>query len=110
LLLAGAAAADPLVIEVVVARAAYDTRSKEPLITFKMLGASKKAFTDPTRANVGHKSAIRIDGKTLSPLMIAQPILGGAGQIAGDFTVQQIRETAAKLNAGTSKFEVGIVD
>jgi hypothetical protein len=34
----------------------------------------------------------------------------GAGQTAGDFTVQQIREMAARLNAGTSKLEVEIVD
>jgi preprotein translocase subunit SecD len=32
------------------------------------------------------------------------------GQTAGDFTVQQIREMAARLNAGASKLEVEIVD
>jgi hypothetical protein len=58
LLLAGAATAKPLVIEIVAARTAYDTRSKEPLITFKKSGASKKTFTDLTRANVGHKWSI----------------------------------------------------
>jgi preprotein translocase subunit SecD len=75
LLLAGAATAEPLVIEVVAARTAYDTRSKEPLITFKKSGASKKAFTDLTRANVGHKLAIRIDGGTQSAPVRSQAIL-----------------------------------
>jgi preprotein translocase subunit SecD len=47
---------------------------------------------------------------TLSAPVIAQPILGGAGLIECDFAVQQIRGMAARLNAGTSKLEVEIVD
>jgi len=104
------AAAEPLVIEAIFAQAAYDARNDEPLIIFKMSDSSKMAFADLTRANVGHKLEIRIDGKVVSAPVIVQAIFGGTGQVVGHFTVEQARDIAARLNAGTSKLEVEIVD
>jgi preprotein translocase subunit SecD len=110
LLLAGVAAAEPLAIKVVAAQVEYDTRNNEPVVAFKMSDASKKAFAELTRANVGHKLAIRVDGKTMSAPIIREPILGGAGQIAGRFTVQQASDLAARLSSGAAKLEMEIVD
>jgi len=110
LTITGAAVAAPLKVEVASVQAAYDQRTNEPVITFTMSESSRKAFAELTRANVGHKLAIRIDGKTVSEPVIREPILGGAGQISGRFTVQQARDIAARLSAGTAKLEVEIVN
>jgi len=110
LLLASAAAAEPLAIEVMAAQAGYDAQNNDAVVMFKMSDASKRAFAELTRANVGHKLAIRVDGKTLSAPIIREPILGGAGQIAGHFTVQQARDLAARLSSGAAKLEMEIVN
>ena len=110
LTITGAAVAAPLKVEVASVQAAYDQRTNEPVITFTMSDSSRKAFAELTRANVGRKLAIRIDGKTVSEPVIREPILGGAGQIAGRFTIQQARDIAARLSAGTAKLEVEIVN
>ena len=110
LMMTGIAAAAPLAIDVTEAQAGYNTLTNEPLITFKMSEASREAFAELTRANVGRKCAIRIDGKTVSAPIIREPILGGAGQIAGQFTVRQVREIAARLKSGAARLEVEIVE
>jgi preprotein translocase subunit SecD len=110
LAMAGPAAAEPLKIEVAAAQAAYDQRTGEPLISFKMSESSREAFAELSRNNVGRKMAVRVDGQTISAPFIREPIVGGAGQIAGQFTVQQVRDMAARLSSGASKLEMEIVD
>ncbi len=110
LAITGAAVAEPLKIEVAAVQAAYDQRTNEPTISFAMSESSRKAFAELTRKNVGRKLAIRVDGQTISAPIIREPILGGAGQIAGHFTVKQARDMAAGLSSGAAKLEVEIVD
>jgi preprotein translocase subunit SecD len=110
LALADAAAAEPLAIEVVDAQAGFDQRTSEPVISFKMSPDSQRSFAAFTQANVGHKVALRIDGKTVSEPAIREPILGGSGQISGHFTAEQARDIAAKLISGKSKLEMEIVN
>ncbi len=109
LTIAGPAFGQPLTIQVVTAQVEYDRRSNEPVVAFKMSAASKKAFAELTRANVGHKLAIRVDGKTMSAPVIREPIFGGAGQIYGHLSVQQARNIAARLSSGAAKLEFAII-
>jgi preprotein translocase subunit SecD len=109
LAIARTATAEPLAIEIVDAQVGYDQRTGEPIISFKMSDASGKLFAALTQANIGRKFALRIDGQSVSEPVIREPIFGGAGQISGHFTVQQARDTAARLLSGRSKLEMEIV-
>jgi preprotein translocase subunit SecD len=110
LAMSGFAAAAPLKIELVAAEAVYNQQNAELLISFKMSAASGKAFADLIRNNVGRKLAIRVDGHTVSVPVIREPIVGGAGQISGHFTVEQVRDMAARLSSCAAKLEFEIVD
>jgi preprotein translocase subunit SecD len=110
LVTADIAAGEPLAIEFDSVQTAYDQRTGEPVITFKMSPASQKLFAQLTLKNVGHKLAMRVDGQTLSEPVIREPILGGFGQISGHFTDQQARDIAGRLSSGRSKLELDIVD
>ncbi len=108
--MSGFAAAAPIKIELVAAEAVYNQQNAELLISFKMSAASGKAFADLIRNNVGRKLAIRVDGHTVSVPVIREPIVGGAGQISGHFTVEQVRDMAARLSSCAAKLEFEIVD
>ena len=61
---------------------------------------ARKRFGDITRAHVGEPFAIVLDGKVLSAPVIQEPIIGGSGQISGNFTVAETTSLAALLRAG----------
>jgi len=104
-----AAAADPLRIEVASAEAAYDQRTGEPVISFKMTSSSARAFAELTAHNVGRKAAILIDGRMVSAPVIREPILGGSGQVSGHFSAEEARDIALRLSSGAAKMEIEIV-
>jgi SecD/SecF fusion protein len=66
--------------------------------TFDTVGA--KEFGDATRENLGRRFAIVLDNRVISAPVIKGVILGGTGQITGNFTVQSATDLAGLLNAG----------
>ena len=66
--------------------------------TFDTLGA--KRFGDATKRSVGKLFAIVLDNKVISAPVIRTPILGGRGQITGNFTFQETQDLALLLRAG----------
>jgi preprotein translocase subunit SecD len=104
-----AACAQSITIEITQAEPAFDLRTTEPEVAFRMSPASARAFAELTKRNVGRKAAIVIDGRTMSAPIIREPILGGSGQITGDFTPEEARRIAAGLASGTSKMTIEIV-
>jgi preprotein translocase subunit SecD len=103
------AVAEPLHIEVASAALAYDQRTGEPVISFRMTSSSARAFAELTYQNVGRKAAILIDGHMVSAPVIREPILGGAGQVSGHFSPEEAREIALRLSSGAAKMEIEIV-
>ena len=81
LLLSAPALAEPLTLEVTEAEVAYDARNSQPIVTFRMSEASRKAFADFSARNVGEKIDLRIDGNSVMKTVIREPITGGVGQI-----------------------------
>ena len=109
--IAPAFAADTIAIEVAAADAAYDQRSGQPLVSFKMTEASKRIFTDFTSRNVGHKMELRVDGKVVMAPVIREPITGGTGQIADkSLTVEGAKALAERLSTGNAKIDFSIAD
>ena len=74
------------------AQAAFDQRTNEPVITFRFNNAAARAFARYTAENVGRPFAIVLDDVVLSSPVIREPILGGSGQVSGNFTVEATKQ------------------
>lgn len=72
----------------------------QPVVSFRFDAVGGKRFADATRTGVGKLFAIVLDNKVLSAPVIREPILGGSGQISGNFTVQSAQDLALLLRAG----------
>ncbi|MDF1686929.1 MAG: protein translocase subunit SecD [Parvibaculaceae bacterium] len=71
-----------------------------PVVTFRFDTAGAKRFGKTTTDNVGRPFAILLDKKVISAPRINEPILGGSGQISGNFTVQSANDLSVLLRAG----------
>ena len=77
-----------------------DGRTGEPVVTFRLDTAGAKRFGDVTTDNVGRIFAIVLDDEVISAPQIREPILGGSGQISGNFTFQSANDLALLIRAG----------
>lgn len=82
------------------AQAAFDSRNGEPVVNFRFDSNGAKLFGEVTRDNVGRPFAIVLDNKVISAPRINEPIVGGSGQISGNFTVETANDLAILLRAG----------
>src|SRR5580693_2758731 len=70
------------------AQPGFDQRTSEPIVSFRFNSSGARKFAEATQTNVGKPFAIVLDNKVISAPVIREPILGGSGQISGNFTVQ----------------------
>nr|WP_298724219.1 protein translocase subunit SecD [uncultured Steroidobacter sp.] len=82
------------------ANSGLDSRTGRPVVSFRFDDAGAKAFAKITSENVGRQFAIVLDGKVISAPVIQEPIIGGSGQITGNFTPAQTSSLSALLRAG----------
>ena len=82
------------------AQPSTDSRTNEPVVTFRFDAAGAKRFGSATSKNVGKLFAIVLDRKVISAPVIREPILGGSGQISGSFSFQSAQDLALLLRAG----------
>src|SRR5262249_15776243 len=81
------------------ARSAFDQNNRPAVdFTFNQNGAKK--FGRVTQENVGRPFAIILDKNVISAPVIQTPILGGSGQITGNFSVESANNLAILLRAG----------
>ncbi len=78
----------------------FDSRTGQPVVTFRFDSVGAREFGDVTKDNVGHRFAIVLDKQVISAPVIQEPILGGSGQITGSFTTQTANNLAILLRAG----------
>ena len=84
------------------AQPGFDQRTSEPIVTFKFNTNGARRFAQVTQENVGRPFAIVLDNEVISAPVIREPILGGSGQISGNFTVaggERPRGAAARRRA-----------
>jgi len=81
------------------ARAAFD-QNNQPVVDFTFDATGARKFGEVTQENVGRPFAIILDNKVISAPNIREPILGGRGQISGNFTAQSASDLAILLRAG----------
>ncbi|MEO5774385.1 MAG: protein translocase subunit SecD [Sphingomicrobium sp.] len=91
--------------QLVSARQEFDENNR-PAIAFKFNVTGARKFALVTQENIGKPFAIILDDKILSAPTIQTPILGGSGQITGNFTVQSANDLAVSLNSGQLKVKL----
>ncbi|MFZ2018231.1 MAG: protein translocase subunit SecD [Methyloceanibacter sp.] len=92
------------------AQAGFDQRTGEPVVTFRFDAAGAKRFAMVTQENVGLPFAIVLDAQVISAPVIREPILGGTGQISGNFTVQEANDLAVLLRSGALPAKLTVIE
>lgn len=92
------------------AQPTFDQRTGQPVVTFRFDSQGGRRFAQTTRENVGRPFAIVLDEKVISAPVIREPILGGSGQISGNFTVEEANDLAVLLRAGALPAPLDIVE
>ena len=72
-------------------------------IDFSLTPDGKERFAEITGQNVGRRLAIVIDGQFMTAPTIQAVITSGKGQIAGNFSEQEAKDLAAKINQAITK-------
>jgi preprotein translocase subunit SecD len=82
------------------AKAGFNQQTGEPNVTFRFDTLGAKQFGDVTKDNVGRRFAIVLDKEVIEAPSIREPILGGSGEISGNFTTESANELSVLLRAG----------
>jgi len=80
------------------ASAAFGTYGA-PIVSFSFTPEAANIFGRWTQKSIGQPFAIVVDGEVLSAPIIREPILGGSGQISGNFTLEEAERLSERLNA-----------
>jgi len=92
------------------AQPGFDPRTSEPIVSFRFNTSGARKFARVTQENVGKPFAIVLDNQVISAPVIREPILGGSGQISGNFTVQSANDLAILLRAGALPAPLTIIE
>ena len=92
------------------AQTSFDQQTNEPVVTFRFNTAGARIFAHETQQNVGRPFAIVLDEEVISAPVIREPILGGSGQISGNFTVQGANDLAVLLRAGALPARLSVIE
>ncbi len=87
-----------------------DSQSNQTVVSFSLDRVGAKKFAKATSSGVGKKLAIILDGKIISAPNIVEPIVGGSGQITGDFTFQSATDLALLLRSGALPAPMMIIE
>jgi preprotein translocase subunit SecD len=96
--------------DLVDAQPGFDQRTSEPIVSFRFNSSGARRFGQVTQENVGKPFAIVLDNEVISAPVIREPIIGGSGQISGNFTVEQANDLAILLRAGALPAPLTIVE
>jgi len=92
------------------ATAAIDNNAGGWVVDFGLDSIGTRRFADVSTKHVGEPFAIVLDNKVISAPVIREPIIGGRGQISGNFTVEEANDLAVLLRAGALPAPMTIVE
>ena len=87
-----------------------DTQNNQTIVSFTLDRVGAKKFARATSENVGKQLAIVLDGKIISAPSVREPIVGGSGQITGNFTFQSATDLALLLRSGALPAPMNIIE
>ena len=92
------------------AKPTMDTQTNETVVSFSLDRVGAKKFGKATSTGVGKRLAIVLDGKIISAPSVREPIVGGSGQISGNFTFQSATDLALLLRSGALPAPLRIIE
>jgi len=92
------------------AKPALDNQSNQAVVSFTFDRVGAKKFGRGTADNIGKQLAIILDNKIISAPSISEAILGGNGQITGNFTFQSATDLALLLRSGALPAPLNIIE
>ena len=87
-----------------------DNQTNQTVVTFNLDRIGSKRFGQATKTGIGKRLAIVLDGKVVSAPVIQSAIIGGSGQISGNFTFQSATDLALLLRSGALPAPLNIVE
>jgi protein-export membrane protein SecD len=85
-------------------------QTNRPVVTFRFNQKGAVRFGNLTKENVNKPFAILLDGVVQSAPVINEPILGGSGQISGNFTTEETGNLSIILKSGALPAKLNIVE
>lgn len=85
-------------------------QSNRNVVSFRFDTVGARKFGNVTRKNVGKPFAIVLDGEVITAPVIQEPILGGNGQISGQFTADSSRRLALLLRSGALPVPLTVIE
>ena len=92
------------------AKPRMDNQTNETVVSFTLDRVGAKRFAKATSTGVGKRLAIVLDGKIISAPNVREPIVGGSGQITGNFTFQSATDLALLLRSGALPAPLNIIE
>ena len=92
------------------AKPRMDNQTNETVVSFTLDRLGAKKFGKATSAGVGKQLAIILDGKIISAPTVQEAIIGGSGQITGNFTFQSATDLALLLRSGALPAPLNIIE
>ena len=92
------------------AKPSFNNQNNETIVSFTLDRVGTKKFARVTTDNVGKRLAIILDNKIISAPQIREPIIGGSGQISGDFTFQSATDLALLLRSGALPAPLKVIE
>lgn len=91
------------------AQVEFDEQTSQPIVSLQFNDDGEKLFGDLTARSVGKPIAIFLDGGIISAPTVQQEIRGGSAVITGNFTIQESKLLAQRLNAGALPVPINLV-
>ena len=85
-------------------------QNNRAVVSFRFDPVGARRFGNVTRRNVQKPFAIVLDNKVISAPVIQEPILGGSGQISGNFTSKSANNLALLLRSGALPVPLTIIE
>jgi hypothetical protein len=91
------------------AKVDFDQQLGSIQVSLQFDDEGSKLFAELTKKNVGQQVAIFLDGNVLSAPVVNQEILGGRAVITGNFTLEEAKLLARRLQAGALPVPITLV-
>ena len=92
------------------AKPSMNNQTNETVVVFNLDRVGAKKFGKATSKGVGKQLAIILDNKIISAPTISEAIIGGSGQITGNFTFQTATDLALLIRSGALPAPLTIIE
>ena len=96
--------------DLVDAQATFDQQTREPVVSFRFNTRGAQQFGRVTQESGEPALRHRARPSVISAPVIREPILGGQGQISGNFTTQSANDLALLLRSGALPAPLTVVE